>query len=75
MDVDELKKAVTERLTSMGCADVLFPDQKDSLVVAIFNCKEITSFVQDLPGWEYSGIHLDPTGKRQYKIDFKKKSE
>lgn len=74
MNADDLKNAVNARLKDMGCTDVLFPNPKDDLVVATFNCREITSFVQDLPGWEYSGIHLDPTGNRQYKIDFKRKT-
>jgi len=48
------------------------PDIKDDLIVAVFNCKEITSFVTEIFGWTHSGIHLDPTGGHQYKIDFRK---
>ena len=72
LDKEELKKEVEKVLTSMSCADILFPDQADDLVVVIFNCKELTSFKADLPGWTYSGIHLDSSKTRGYKIDFKK---
>ena len=58
----------------MGCTDVAFPDPKEDLVIAVFNCKEITSFVTEIPGWTHSGIHLDPTHEHQYKIDFKRLS-
>lgn len=71
LDAQELKKEVEKILTDMGCSDILFPDPKDDLIVTIFNCKELTSFQADLPGWTYSGIHLDPSGVRGYKIDFK----
>jgi len=70
MNAEDLKKEVTKILGSMGCTDIIFPDPKDDLVVATFNCKDLTSFVASLSGWFYSGIHLDPTSKRQYKIDF-----
>jgi hypothetical protein len=68
----EAKKKIEETLQNMGCTDISFPDMKDDLIVAVFNCKEITSFVADITGWFYSGIHLDPTHGHQYKIDFKK---
>ena len=69
---EELKNKVENKLKEMGCEDIVFPDPKETLLVALFNCKEITSFNTELPGWTYSGIHLDPTGTRQYKIDFVK---
>ena len=69
---EELKTEITKALNNMGCNDILFPDPKDDLVVVIFNCKELTSFKMELPGWIYSGIHLDSTQTRQYKIDFTK---
>lgn len=74
MDQKEAIKKIEEALRKMNCTDIEFPDPKDDLVVAVFNCKEVTSFVDEVPGWTYSGIHLDPTGKHQYKIDFKKNS-
>ena len=72
MKTDETKKVIETSLKNMGCTDITFPDLKEDLIVATFNCKEITSFVTDIIGWTYSGIHLDPIGERQYKIDFKK---
>jgi hypothetical protein len=72
MKMQEIKKIIEESLKKMDCSDINFIDEKDNLIVVIFNCKEITSFITDLPGWTYSGIHLDPTKERQYKIDFKK---
>ncbi len=70
MDLEVLKKTVERILVNMECTDLTFPDPKTNLVVVTFNCKNLTSFKADLPGWTYSGIHLDPTGNRQYKIDF-----
>jgi hypothetical protein len=72
MKKEEAKKLINEFLTAMGGTDIYFPDDKEDLIVTVFNCKQITSFVNQIPGWTYSGIHLDPTGKHQYKIDFKK---
>ena len=74
MNTEETKKIIEASLKGMGCTDITFPDPKDKLIVVTFNCKEITSFVTHIPGWTYSGIHLDPTGGRQYRIDFKKTS-
>lgn len=72
MNKDQLKIKIEEILKNMGCTDILFPDPKDDLVVVTFNTKNLTSFVADIPGWMYSGTQLDPTQKREYKIDFKK---
>lgn len=74
MKSEDLQKTVKEHLERMGCTDVVFPDPKEDLVVATFNCKEVTSFVSDIEGWTYSGIQLDPTNNRQFKIDFRKLS-
>lgn len=70
MNKEELIKTVEQTLTNMGCTDIIFPDPKDDVIVATFNCKVLTSFKASLEGWTYSGIHLDPTNNRQYKIDF-----
>jgi len=72
LTLEELKTEVEKVLVNMSCTDILFSDPKDNLLVAIFNCKELISFKADLPGWTYSGIHLDPTKTRGYKIDFQK---
>ena len=66
---------VSEQLTEMGGTDITFPDSKDNLIVATFNCKNLTSFKAIIEGWTYSGIHLDPTSNRQYKIDFIRKTD
>ena len=72
METDEVKKVIENSLKNMGCTNIDFPDIKDNLIVAVFNCKEVTSFVTEIPGWVHSGIQLDPTHGHQYKIDFKK---
>jgi len=75
LTIEELKKIVEDKLKEMGGENILFPDPKENLLVALFNSKELTSFRADLAGWTYSGTHLDPTKSRQYKIDFIKNLE
>ena len=70
LNQEELKVEITKALQNMGCSDILFSVSKDDLIVVVFDCKELTSFKMELPGWTYSGIQLDPTRTRQYKIDF-----
>lgn len=70
LKVEEVKSVSEKILTEMGATDLLFPDPKKNLLVVLFNCKILTSFKATLPGWTYSGIQLDPTTERQYKIDF-----
>ena len=70
---NELISEVAKSLENKGCSDILFPNSTDSLITAVFNCKELTSFQMDLPGWGYSGIQLDPTHTRQYRITFVRK--
>jgi hypothetical protein len=72
MEKEQIMKKIKEILEKMGCTEVNFPDPKDDLIVVTFNCKNLTSFVADIPGWIYSGTQLDPSLSRQYKIDFKK---
>lgn len=74
MDKEKALIKVKEALEKMGCTDISFSETGDEIIVVTFNCKEITSFVAEIPGWTYSGIHLNPTSGRQYKIDFKKVS-
>ncbi len=72
MDIEILKKKVREILIQMECTGIAFSELKENLIAVTFNCKNLTSFKADLLGWTYSGIHLDPTHKHQYKIDFLK---
>lgn len=74
MNLEEAKKIIETTLRSMDCADILFSESSEQGIVVIFNCKEITSFVAEINGWLYSGIHLDPSRERQYRIDFTKLS-
>ncbi|MBU1102815.1 hypothetical protein KJ853_04165 [Patescibacteria group bacterium] len=74
MDKEQVQKKIKEVLEKMGCTDVIFKDaESDSFFVA-FNSKEVTSFIADVGNWKYSGIQLDVSRERQYKIDFKKVS-
>lgn len=72
METEDIKRIAKEHLEKMGCTDIIFPNPKENLIVVTFNCREITSFVGDITGWTYSGIQLDPSNNRQFKIDFKK---
>ena len=72
MSPEEIKNIIENTLKEMGCTEIAFLDFKDDLIVAVFNCKEITSFVKEIVGWTHSGIQLDNTKSHQYKIDFKK---
>lgn len=72
LTTEEARKLIKGLLEKKGCIDVSFPDLKDDIIVTTFNCKELTSFNQPIRGWVYSGIQLDPSRQRQYKIDFKK---
>ncbi len=73
MNTEEAKRIIEEVLKNMGGENISFQETKDkNLIIVLFNCKEITSFVTNIQGWTYSGIQLDPTGGHQYKIEFKK---
>lgn len=73
MEAAEAKKIIKETITGMGGENTAFQETEDKrTMVVLFDSKEITSFVAIIPGWEYSGIQLDPTGKHQYKIEFNK---
>lgn len=74
MTKEEAKNTVKEILSKMGCTNLTFLDPADDELVAVFNCKEITSFVEEVPGWDYSGIQLDQSGEGHYNIMFKKSS-
>ena len=74
MDKEQVQKKIKGVLEKMGCTDVIFKDVEQGLFYVAFNSKEVTSFVVDMDGWKYSGVQLDVSGERQFKIDFKKAS-
>lgn len=65
-----LIKQISETLNKNGVTDIKVDDSKENEVVVLFNCKEVISFNADLPGWQYTGIQLDPTHEKEYKIVF-----
>lgn len=72
MNKEVIQEKIKEILEKMGSTDVSFTDiGPDSFFVA-FNSKEVTSFVADIDGWKYSGVQLNASGERPYKIDFQK---
>lgn len=75
MNKEKTQIIIKEVLEKMGCSDISFTPSENNIIIATFNCKEITSFVANIQNWTYSGIHLDPTKEHQYKIDFKEISK
>jgi hypothetical protein len=71
MKKEEAKTKIEEGLKQMSCTDIIFADSEENLIVVTFNCRELTSFVTIIRGWFSSGVHLDPSKNRQYKLDFK----
>ncbi len=74
MNKEDLKKTVREMLTEMSYTNITFSNEEESLLIVSFDSKELTSFSADLPGWIYSGIQLNLSGKGQFKIEFRKTS-
>lgn len=72
MSNTQAKEKILQILKGMGCLDITFAEESDIRIVALFNCAQLTSFKESLPGWQYSGIQIDETGTRQYKIEFSK---
>lgn len=72
MTKEELKEKIKEAIRIMGGKDILFSDNGDSMVTVLFNSEEVVSFKAETSGWRYSGIQLDESKTRQYKISFKK---
>ena len=73
MEKEELKKQIIEILEKMGCLDIVFRENiNEGIIIVLFNCRNLTSFKGSFDNWIYSGIHLDPSNERQYKLDFKK---
>lgn len=72
MSLEEAKGEILKALQRMGCLKIFFQEQRPNSVVVTFDCKDLTSFKAEVPGWHYSGIELDETQERQYKIVFKR---
>lgn len=72
MNKEDLKIKVQEVLISMGYTNITFSNGEENLLVVSFDSMELTSFKADLSGWTYSGIQLNTSGQRQYKIEFRK---
>lgn len=72
--MEKIKQQIEDVLVKMGGTDIEFINSQDDAISVVFNCKEITNFIADIPGWTYSGIYLDTSNNHQYKIDFKKSS-
>jgi hypothetical protein len=72
MDNKEVIEKIEETLKKMGCADVSLVEVDENMIIATFNCDHITSFVENMSEWIYSGIQLDTTKEKQYKIIFTK---
>ena len=71
MEKEELKQQVKKTLEELGAKDIQFLEDGDK-VIASFNWEKVVSFKVILDGWKYTGIQLDPTRERQYKIEFYK---
>ncbi|OGG36771.1 hypothetical protein A2110_01010 [Candidatus Jorgensenbacteria bacterium GWA1_54_12] len=72
MNQEELKSEIQKKLTEMGFENILLRELDENTLIVLFNAKEITSFKEELSGWIYSGIYLDHSNERQYRIDFRK---
>jgi len=74
MDKEKLKKQVKQILEELGATEIQFPDTGPDKVIVNFNWKNVISFKASLSGWTYTGIQLDPTNGRKYKIEFSRES-
>ncbi len=72
MSVEGIKDLINQYLTKIGCSGVLFEEPDQNTIRALFDAAELISFKDDVPGWVNSGIQLDQSRQRQYKIEFKK---
>ncbi len=72
MTKEELKQKIKDILEKMGCESILFSENGENSLNALFNSKDVISFKAETPEWEYSGIQLDETEEREFKISFKK---
>jgi len=72
MSKDEIKNVINQYLSQAGCTQFLFEEPDENTIIVLFNSKEIISFNSPLQNWVSTGIQLDDSKKRQYKIEFKK---
>jgi len=72
MNKEELQEEAGKILSELGARDVKFSDEASDKIVASFNWENVVSFKPSLSGWTYSGIQLDPTKEREYRIEFSK---
>ena len=75
---DELRSSLEKFLSEKGCSSIFFPDRKDDLVVAIFDCKNIfeDKDVENFSGWTRSGVvvNKDSSLNHQYQLHYRKGS-
>ena len=74
MDKEELKEQVKKILENLGATEIQLSDVEPNKVIVTFNWENVISFKASLPGWTYTGIQLDPTNGRKYKIEFSRES-
>ncbi len=72
MTKEQLKEKVREILEKTGCMNLIFLENGEDSLSVLFDSKDVISFKGEMPGWEYSGIQVDETGKHEFKITFKK---
>jgi len=72
MSKEDIKIIINEYLTKLGGSDVLFEEPDVNTIKALFNATELTSFKNEVSGWTNSGVQLDTSGQRKYKIEFNK---
>lgn len=71
MNNEQIKNVLNDYLTQSGATEVIFEETENS-VAALFNSREVISFKTNIPGWTHSGIQVDNTGKREYKIELRR---
>ncbi|MBI4363382.1 MAG: hypothetical protein HY545_00860 [Candidatus Doudnabacteria bacterium] len=74
MSKEDIKNLINEYLTKIGCSGVLFDEPDENTIRALFDATELISFKNEVPGWTHSGIQLDTSGQRKYKIEFKRRT-
>jgi len=67
---EQIKNIILERLKEMGCKDIVLEETNQELIVARFNCEELTSFNERLDGWTQLGIELNDKEGHDYRIIF-----